>query len=207
MEYFWHELCSFPVLLDVRGKPKLQYCFPTGWHRRTESTQIFLFTRSSALFINIQSTIDKPKYILYIQFCQKKWIEFTFFIHTLYAGTVLSFTNKITISLIFPTLHSIFPEKFHYRIYPLLYSYFISNLLFISDNFSLSPLSNVGHFLLQTVRNCLLELYLHCLLKNFRQTWLILWWIQIFQTAIQIIHNKKSPTHCFSQFEQGKMKV
>lgn len=64
----------------------------------------------------------------------------------------------------------LFCEKTLYRIYPLLYSYFISNLSSISDNFSLSPLSNVGHFSLQTTRNRFFALHLHCLLKNFRQS-------------------------------------
>ena len=170
MEYFWHELCSFPVLLYVRGKPKLQYCFPTEWHRRTGATQVFLFTRSSALFINIQSTIDKQKYILYIQFCQKKWFRFTF-LSTLCMPVQYYLLPRSSLkALVSPMFQSTFLEKTLCRIYPLLYSYFVSNLFSISDNFSLSPSSNVGHFSLQTVWNCFFALYLHCLLNNFKQS-------------------------------------
>ena len=54
-------------------------------------------------------------------------------------------------ALVSPMFQSTFLEKTLCRIYPLLYSYFVSNLFSISDNFSLSPSSNVGHFSLQTV--------------------------------------------------------
>ena len=132
MEYFWHELCSFPVLLYVRGKPKLQYCFPTEWHRRTGATPVFLFTRSSALFINIQSTIDKQKYILYIQFCQKKWIRFTF-LSTLCMPVQYYLLPRSSLkALVSPMFQSTFLEK-HYAESTLCYIAILSVIYFQSQ--------------------------------------------------------------------------
>ena len=44
------------------------------------------------------------------------------------------------------------------------------------------------------------------LIQNQAQLWLILW-TRIFQTAIQLIHNKKSPAQIVKNNEQGKKSV
>ena len=89
---------------------------------------------------------------LYSILSKKSEFRFTFFIHTFVCRyNIISYLDHLLKLLYLLCFNPLFLEKTLCRIYPLLYSYFVSNLFSISDNFSLSPSSNVGHFSLQTV--------------------------------------------------------